>query len=134
MEVHFAPLPKRDPLGKLFVEDQGSLTVAHLLVDQPGLRLLGPPTLEGRCGVFSVVTDVLSPARLAADLEREHGILTRPGLHCAPGAHRTMSTHDAGGATRLSLGPFLTEQDVDVASMALAEISREAAAGVVEVG
>jgi hypothetical protein len=47
MEVHFAPLIERDPLGELLVEDQGSLAVTHLLVDQPGLV----QDLGGRIGI-----------------------------------------------------------------------------------
>lgn len=80
--------------------------------DLPGLRLLGPQTTEHRCGVFSLVHDALSPAEFAAIMEDQFGILGRPGIHCAPRAHRTFGTETAGGALRLSLGPFLTMDDV----------------------
>ena len=66
----------------------------------------------------------MTPAELASILEREHGILTRAGLHCAPLAHQTMSTADTGGATRLSLGPFLTEDDVRAVIEAIGSICR----------
>ena len=89
----------------------------------PGLRVLGPATTRDRCGVFSVVIDGLPPEELAAILEDRYGILTRAGLHCAPLAHETTSTTSTGGATRLSLGPFLTEADVTRAAEALMEIS-----------
>jgi len=92
--------------------------------ETPGLRLLGPTTAEDRCGVFSVVIDGLDPAELAAILEDRYGILTRSGLHCAPHAHRTLDTLAAGGATRLSLGPFLDATHVDRAIDALHEIAR----------
>jgi cysteine desulfurase family protein len=94
------------------------------LRDLPGLRLLGPSTPEHRVGVFAVVMDDLAPEALAAILEDRYGILTRAGLHCAPLAHRTMSTHETGGATRLSLGPFLSEADTTRAVDALTEIAR----------
>lgn len=106
----------------------------------PGLRLLGPPGVEDRVGVFSVVVDGLTPGRLADLLEERYGILTRPGLHCAPLAHRTFGRDpehagaDAAGATRFSLGPFLTEEDVDVATGALAEICRSVASHTIPVG
>lgn len=90
----------------------------------PGIRLIGPQTLEERCGVFSIVADGLSPDHLTALLESEYGILTRAGLHCAPLAHQTVGTYDSG-TTRLSLGPFLTEQDVVAATDAIARISRD---------
>ncbi|MGH7445695.1 MAG: cysteine desulfurase, partial [Longimicrobiales bacterium] len=44
-------------------------------------------------------------------LDREHGVLTRPGLHCAPDAHRLMGTEQTG-AVRFSLGWASTESDV----------------------
>jgi selenocysteine lyase/cysteine desulfurase len=91
-------------------------------VELPGLRLLGPQTMIGRCGVFSVIDDVLEPAELAAVLEDRFGILTRPGLHCAPHAHTLMDSAQFGGATRFSLGPFLTERDAEAAVEAVSEI------------
>ena len=100
----------------------------------PGLRLLGPPTAEDRVGVFSVVVEGMTPSRLSDLLEQRYGILTRPGLHCAPLVHRAFGRNpervgeDHSGATRFSLGPFLTESDVDEATGALAEICRTVAA------
>jgi len=98
----------------------------------PGLRLLGPTDLDQRVGVFSVVVDGLAPNVLARVLEERFGILTRAGLHCAPLAHATFGTspEDAGsvelaGATRFSLGPFLTPQDVKYATDALSSICEE---------
>ena len=94
-----------------------------------GLRLLGPATEADRVGVFAVVAEGLAPSALADRLERDHGVLTRPGLHCAPHAHETFgrSPADVGpgaepGATRFSLGPFLTADDVDHATGALAAL------------
>jgi cysteine desulfurase family protein len=93
------------------------------------LRLYGPSDLDHRCGVFSVrISGFESPQALSDQLESQFGILTRPGIHCAPLAHRTMGTHGVGGTTRLSLGPFLTEQDVAHAVSALAKISEQSAA------
>ena len=60
---------------------------------------------------------------LAQRLEEEFGILTRPGLHCAPLAHQHLGTVEAGGTTRLSFGPFLTLPDVQFAAGALTTIA-----------
>ncbi len=94
------------------------------------LRYLGPQGIQHRCGVFSVVhtSNNTSPLDLANTLERDFGILTRAGLHCAPHAHRTMNTHHTGGATRLSLGPFVSVQDIKYACDALAHITDPASA------
>lgn len=91
-----------------------------------GLRWFGPRDPEQRVGVFSVRVAGLPPGELSAILEEPFGILTRSGLHCAPLAHQAIGTHADGGTTRLSLGAFLTEDDIDAAAAALSEITRTA--------
>jgi len=88
-----------------------------------GLTYYGPQGVKNRLGVFSVRVDGLEPYELAAILESSYGILTRPGLHCAPLAHNALGTTQHGGTTRFSFGPFLTKQDVKFATDALAEIA-----------
>lgn len=88
-----------------------------------GLRYVGPQSVKDRIGVFSVIVEGYSPHELAAVLESGFGILSRPGLHCAPFAHETFGTIARGGTTRLSFGPFVSPQDVKYATDALAEIA-----------
>lgn len=93
-----------------------------------GLRLLGPATPDLRVGTFSFVHTSLTSGEMAAMLEQHFGILARAGIHCAPHAHRILGTldHAAGrGALRLSLGPFITRDDVLAAVDALREICVE---------
>lgn len=89
-----------------------------------GLRLLGPRSAEGRVGVFSFVHESISATELADRLEREHGVLSRAGLHCAPLAHRSLGTAPprGAGAVRLSVGPFVTVEDVVGAVRGLKEV------------
>ena len=100
----------------------------------PGLTVYGPSGIKNRCGVFSLRLDAPGfehPQALSDILEKEFGILTRSGLHCAPLAHQTFGTHNTGGMTRFSFGPFLTLQDVRYACDALAQIcQRDATAKV----
>jgi selenocysteine lyase/cysteine desulfurase len=77
--------------------------------------------------VFSVRIEGFDPHELSAVLESTYGILTRPGIHCAPLAHQALGTAELGGTTRLSFGPFLTKQDVKYATDALAEIAMTSA-------
>jgi cysteine desulfurase family protein len=91
--------------------------------DVPGLRYFGPQGVRDRVGVFSVEVEGFSPTDLAGELETDYGILTRPGLHCAPLIHAAIGTTRAGGACRLSFGPFLSPQDVSYATDALAQIA-----------
>lgn len=108
----------------------------------PGLRLLGlGPSADTdvggggrgaspRVGVFSYVHESLGAAELAAILESEYGVLTRAGIHCAPRAHETFGTLRAGGAVRMSYGPFVTPQDVRYALDALSRVCTEVAGAV----
>jgi cysteine desulfurase family protein len=90
-----------------------------------GLTMYGPQGVKNRLGVFSVRIEGFAPAELAAVLESHYGILTRPGIHCAPMAHQAMGTAGYGGTTRFSFGPFLSAQDVNYATDALAEIAQQ---------
>jgi cysteine desulfurase family protein len=88
----------------------------------PGFHLYGPPTIAAHAAVFSVRIDNIEPVELATILETQYGILTRAGLHCAPGAHRTIGSLPHGGTTRFSFGPFTTLQDVKYAADVLGQI------------
>jgi len=91
--------------------------------DVEGLTYYGPRGVKNRVGVFSVSVDGLDPIELASVLESNYGILTRPGIHCAPLIHRAIGTEPLGGTTRLSFGPFLSAQDVQFAADALADVA-----------
>lgn len=97
-----------------------------------GLRYFGPQGIKDRVGVFSVRIRDIEPMALANRLEQEFGILTRPGLHCAPLAHQTLGTSPhcdpppaVAGTTRLSFGPFVELMDVKYAADALSTIALE---------
>ncbi len=97
--------------------------------EEHGYRLLGPDSVEDRCAVFALAHEALEPASIAEELEAEHGILARAGVHCAPRAHETFGTHDRGGAVRLSFGPFTTLEEVRRACCGLRSIAERATAG-----
>jgi cysteine desulfurase family protein len=88
-----------------------------------GLTYYGPQGVKHRLGVFSLRLEGFEPYELAGVLESHYGILTRPGLHCAPLVHERLGTLARGGTTRFSFGPFLSIQDVKYATDALAEIA-----------
>lgn len=88
-----------------------------------GWRLIGPPTMTDRVGVFSFTHERVTALAAAERLEREHGVLSRAGLHCAPLAHRTLTASQ--GALRLSLGPFVQTDDLDQAIAGLAAIDAD---------
>lgn len=75
-----------------------------------GVRVHSPLAPDG-APIVTITAAMLDPATFAARLDRDHAVLTRPGLHCAPEAHRLLGT-DRTGAVRLSLGWSSTERDV----------------------
>jgi len=91
------------------------------ILGKNGARLLGPPDALGRVPLAAFTVPGRDANRLAADLEERGGIQVRSGLHCAPGAHGLAGTLETG-AVRISLGPFNTEDDLDVLDRTLGEI------------
>ena len=57
-------------------------------------------------------------------LDEEYDIAVRPGLHCAPLAHKTIGTFEQG-VVRFSFGPYNTHEEIEFAVKALREIARE---------
>lgn len=93
------------------------------LDETPGVHLVGPRNPDHRVAVFGLVFDGIDPNEAAGALEHDHGLLTRAGLHCAPGAHESMETSALGGTVRLSFGPFTTAADVERALAGIAEVT-----------
>jgi selenocysteine lyase/cysteine desulfurase len=87
----------------------------------PGARVFGPAEGERSVPVVSFVVEGRDTGELALELGRR-GIAIRPGLHCAPMAHRLLGTLESGGAVRLSPGFFTTDAEMDMALSALEEI------------
>ncbi len=85
-----------------------------------GLTVYGP---ESGVGVVSVNLEGFDSAELSVRLERDYGILTRPGLHCAPLAHQAIGTYPHG-TTRISVGYSTTEDEVDAVIEALSELAK----------
>lgn len=89
----------------------------------PGVRVIGPPPAAPRAPVVSIVHERVAPDELAFALDRRYGIAVRGGLHCSPWTHEAIGTLDTG-AVRFGLGWGLTEDDVDAAIAAVAEVCR----------
>lgn len=89
--------------------------------EEDGLRVLGPGDAARQVGVVSVDFRGKDNAACAYRLEREFGIQSRCGLHCAPLAHRTLGTYPQG-AVRFSVGPFTPFEDIDYLQAAVAQV------------
>jgi len=77
-----------------------------------GMRIYGPGADEDRTSVVSFTIEGMDPSEVGFLLDEAFGVLARVGLHCAPGAHRTIGTYPTG-TVRLSPGCFTTGDEVD---------------------
>lgn len=94
------------------------------LAEIPHIRVNGTRDVSRRVGVIGVDFDTLDNAEAADRLERDFGILTRCGMHCAPAAHRALGTFPQG-VVRFSIGAFTTETEIDEALKAVRVLAEE---------
>lgn len=76
-----------------------------------GMTFFGPPEPERHPGIVSFTLEGFSTSDMAHRLE-EFGILTRPGLHCAPRAHYTLGTMSEG-TVRLSFSHMTGDNEIE---------------------
>lgn len=88
----------------------------------PGVVVYGTGRAEKQVAVVSFNIVGRSCSEVAELLDERYDIACRPGLHCAPAAHRALGTFPAG-TVRFSLGPFHTHADVEAAVEAVAQIA-----------
>lgn len=105
---------KEMTLTQAFLEGAGNVE---------GVRLYGPQEVAKRTAVVSFNIDGMVPSETAMRLDEDYGILCRPGLHCAPLAHRTVGTFPQG-TVRFSFGYYNTLDQVQQAVQAIEEIGR----------
>ncbi len=89
----------------------------------PGITLYGPADPSRRTAVVSFNVAGLMPSEVALELDERFAIMARPGLHCAPAAHRTIGTFPQG-SVRFGFGFFNTPEEIDAALMAIRDLSR----------
>jgi cysteine desulfurase family protein len=87
-----------------------------------GAAVYGPRDWQRRVGIVSFNLDGFTSPELASRLDERYHISVRPGLHCAPLAHKTMGTLDQG-AVRASFSYFNTPEEVDKLLQAMGEIA-----------
>ncbi len=86
------------------------------------IKIYGPEDIDDRCGVVPLNVEGIDSSEVAFMLDTQYGIAVRPGLHCAPLAHKTIGTEKIG-AVRFGIGPFNKKSDIMAAIKALNEIS-----------
>ena len=79
--------------------------------------------LSNHVGLLTANVKGIDSEDVGAILDADFGIAVREGLHCAPLVHESLGTSQKG-SVRFSLGPFSTEEDINMALAAMAAIAR----------
>jgi cysteine desulfurase family protein len=105
----------------------GEMALAKRLVDGlrniDGVQLYCCDNLENHLSTILMNLNGVDPGDVGTMLDVDHNIATRTGLHCAPLVHRQLGTEPTDGGVRFSVGAFNTQDDVDAATAAVADIS-----------
>ena len=89
------------------------------------IQLYGPMPGELQMPVIALNISGMDNATAAEQLAQRWGIESRPGLHCAPVAHKTLGTFPQG-TLRLSPGFFNTEDEIAQVASSVRTLARTA--------
>lgn len=90
--------------------------------DIEGVTVYGDFTKDKTAIVALNIRDYES-GEVSYELSQGYGIATRPGAHCAPRMHKTLGTAEVG-AVRFSFSFYNTEEEIDEAVRAVAELAK----------
>lgn len=93
----------------------------QLKEEKDQVTIYGPNDAQRQTAVVSFNLKNISPSDAALYFEEKWGIMCRPGLHCAPAAHKTIGTFSRG-TVRFSFGFFHSEKDIDTAAAAVRDL------------
>jgi len=88
------------------------------------VTIYGPKDAALQTAVVSFNLKNITPSDAALYFEEKWGIMCRPGLHCAPVAHKTIGTFSQG-TVRFSFGFFNSEKDIDMAAGAVKDLMQK---------
>ncbi|NLX61404.1 MAG: aminotransferase class V-fold PLP-dependent enzyme [Tissierellia bacterium] len=88
------------------------------------VKIYGPLNEKEQGAVVSINIGNEDSSDISFILDEKYDIQVRPGLHCAPLAHKTIGTFEQG-VVRFSFGPFNTHDELDYALKAIREIAKE---------
>jgi cysteine desulfurase family protein len=88
-----------------------------------GLTVYGPSDAKKKTGIVIFNIKGKNCEEVCSLLDSEFGIASRGGYHCAPIAHKTIGTYDTG-AVRLSVGPYITRNDIKLAIEAVYQLQK----------
>ncbi len=87
------------------------------------VQLIGLKGIDNRTSVISLNFPQHDNSEIAFRLDKDYGIMTRVGLHCAPSAHKTLGTMPEG-TVRFSPGYFNSPEDIEYTLSVINELTR----------
>ena len=124
--------------GQDWMEEEGGIDAIHAREMQLAQKLVdgfrgidGVVTycaddLKNHISTISMNVEGYEAGNVGIMLDVDFNIATRTGLHCAPLVHRQLGTEKVHGSVRFAIGPFNTEQHIDAAITAVADIAERA--------
>ncbi|MCL1945201.1 MAG: aminotransferase class V-fold PLP-dependent enzyme [Firmicutes bacterium] len=112
----------RNQIGKqdiLYKEQQNYNNMLSILLSFDNIRIIGNQT--NSISIISCVFDNL-PIDMMGQVLSRNGVIVRTGLHCAPLAHKFLSTFPSG-TVRFSTSYFNNNDDFDILKKALEVIN-----------
>ena len=124
--------------GQDWIAEQGGVEAIHAremklaarLVDGfkniDGVKLYCCDNLDNHLATFTINVDGFEAGDVGIILDVDFNIATRTGLHCAPLVHQQLGIDKIKGGVRFAVGPFNTDEHVDRALEAMADIAQRA--------
>lgn len=124
--------------GQEWMDQQGGIDaiynhemrLARKLVDGlkaiDGVDVYCCESMENHIATITINVDGMEAGNVGIMLDVDFNIATRTGLHCAPLVHKQLGIDKIHGGVRFAVGPFNTEDHIDKAVEAIAEIAQRA--------
>jgi len=120
--------------GQLWIKEKGMENIHNQEIalweklrfgiqDIPGVTTYCADSPEDHIAVLSFNVKGFEAGDVGTMLDVDYNIATRTGLHCAPLVHTQMGTEEIHGTVRFGIGPFNTEDHINKAIEAVAEIA-----------
>lgn len=120
--------------GQKWIEEQGMENIHRRemrlwerlrngLREIPGIVTYCADSADHHIAVLSFNVEGFEAGDVGTMLDVDYNIACRTGLQCAPLVHEQLGTDKIKGTVRMSVGPFNTEEHIDRAVEAVAEIA-----------
>jgi len=114
-------------IDKIYTEEH---RLACKLVDEfkkiEGVTVYCCDSMDNHLSTVTINVDGFDDGDVGIILDVDFNIATRTGLHCAPLVHEQLGLIKNHGGTRFSIGAFNTEEHIDKAIEAVADVAQRA--------